>query len=364
MGKSILVVTHGMGEHTAEATKKKVIKAANIALSRYPSSKDTKFEDHVEIVSIGYDDIFEAERKRIKAANEPISAYFKTHSNLPASFIQQIVSLESRIDKDTFFTTHILDVLLYAGLHGPRVRLRLAEKFAEAMSTRTSDQAVHVMAHSLGTAAMHDMLAKLYDKGIEDENGKRHAYTPGELRIDSLWMISNVSQLLYSVNRNVLGTSLNPLLSKVKPATDDSGCAEYFFNVFHEFDPFTLFGRFDPKFDEEWVSARVFQRNYVRIETERFTYSANPHDLVGYLTNPNVAIEFLDRVMPTGTFNVSDAEVDEAHRDVQDVHSGVKAIKDYVSAIDSFDDLKGLVSMIKAYGEFIEGLLGQDPDDD
>lgn len=361
MSKSILVVTHGMGEHTASATEAKIIKAANIALSRYPSSQDVKFENHVDIVSIGYDDIFEVERERIKQANEPISAYFQAHSNLPASFIQHIVSLESQIDKDTFFTTHILDVLLYAGLHGQRVRLRLAEKFAEAMATRTQQQKVHVLAHSLGTAAMHDTLACLYGGGIKDpETGISYSYTPNELRLDSLWMVSNVSNLLYSVNRKLLGTSLNPLSTKVKPSRDNTGCTEYFYNVFHEYDPFNLFYRFDPKADEGWVTVRAYQRNYVRMETERFTHSANPHDLVGYLSNPNVAIQFLDRVMPQGSFSVNDAEVEKAHQQVKDVYQGVKAIKNYVSAMDSFDDMKGLLLMLKDYRMFIESLFDDD----
>ncbi|MGR5522009.1 hypothetical protein [Vibrio sp. PNB22_4_2] len=185
-------------------------------MSRYPSAKDLNFEDHVKVIAIGYDEIFNAEKERIKKANEPFSAYFKTHAHLPASFIQQMVSLESRIDKDTFFTTHILDVLLYAGLHGPRVRLKLAKEFTEAIATRSSEQKVHVLAHSLSTAAMHDMLASLYDKGITDEDtDKSYSFTQNELRLDSLWMISNESHLLYLVNRNLLGTSLNPLYGKL-----------------------------------------------------------------------------------------------------------------------------------------------------
>ncbi|MGR5068566.1 hypothetical protein [Vibrio alfacsensis] len=291
-------------------------------MSRYPSAKDLNFEDHVKVIAIGYDEIFNAEKERIKKANEPFSAYFKTHAHLPASFIQQMVSLESRIDKDTFFTTHILDVLLYAGLHGPRVRLKLAKEFTEAIATRSSEQKVHVLAHSLSTAAMHDMLASLYDKGITDEDtDKSYSFTQNELRLDSLWMISNESHLLYLVNRNLLGTSLNPLLSKVKPSRDNTGCTQYFFNIFHEYDPFNRFGRFDPKSDEGWVTSRIFLRNYVRLETERFTYSANPHDLVDYLTYSNVSIQFLDTVMPEGSFCVNDDEVDQAHDEVQESRS-------------------------------------------
>jgi hypothetical protein len=360
--RSILVVIHGMGKHDANTIQKTVEACGQTLLERYPTTKDKQFVEHVEVIPVGYDDIFEDERKRIAENNQTISSYIASHSTLPGKAIQKLVSIEGAIGTDTFLTTHLLDVVLYASLHSEIVRLRVAEKIAKAIkiSVASSRRPVHILAHSLGSMVAHDTLAKLYsnDGGFRNSgNDELASFIPNQSRLKSLWMVANVSNLMYSLN--FLNTNLNPWDSVVKPARDNSGCTQYFYNVHHVVDPFTLFHRFDPSIDDDWVTARAYQRNYVPIQINKFTSSLNPHSLSNYLTNPCVGNCFLGAVMPTGEFNVSEEEAAIAHRNIPELIQGAEEVRDRFSQIDSVDDLKSVLKLMKDYLEFVRELADE-----
>lgn len=350
---SILMVTHGMGEHSAEKTKKTVLDAANIALQRYPTYKNHKFDDYVDIRAIDYDDIFEEERQRLVNANKPVSEYFKAASNLPSLFIENIVNLEAEIGEDNFYTTHALDVLLYASLHCEIVRLRVLGKLSEAMSNK-GNASFHVLAHSLGTAVIHDTLHKAFSDGFTNDGGETIKLDPVNNKLDSLWMVANVSRLMYALNP--IRTTHDPMNTLVKPDISIEGCTRYFYNIHHELDPFTKFYRFDPQPNSDWLHPddyEDFYRNYV---TRNIGENPNPHDLTGYLIDPIVSFPFLKRVMPAGTFNPPRDEVIEAHSKVRNVLSELQKITKYVGEISSIHDFCSFLKMVKEYQAYIDSL--------
>ena len=356
MADSILVATHGMGKHTPESIKEKVENAADIALKRYPSYQNKSFKDYVEVKPIGYDDIFEDERKRIVASNKPVSTYFQSAGNLPSLFIENIVKLEAAIGEDNFYTTHALDVLLYASSHGERVRLRMLEKLCDYMADK-GDASFHVMAHSLGTAAMHDTLHKAYTGGITDEHGKRYALNTVTHKLDSLWMVANVSRLMYVLNP--IRTTRDPKDTVVKPGSDDGSCTQYLYNIRHVIDPFTKFFPFDPQPDDSWVHPDDYEDFYRYIVTRKIGEAINPHDLAGYIMDPAVAYKFLKRVMPAGSFNPPRAEVIETHNNVRNLVGELREISEYVSEIHSVSDFSTFLKMVKEFQEYIEKLIEQ-----
>ncbi len=357
MADSVLVVTHGMGVHTETSTKETVVKAANIALQRYPTYKNERFENYVDVKAIGYDDIFESERERIAQSNKPVSEYFRSAANLPSLFIETIVGLEEDIGEDNFYTTHALDVLLYASLHGERVRLCTLEKLCSFMANK-GDATFHLMGHSLGTAVMHDTLYKAYTGGITDEKtGKNYNLDPITHKLDSLWMIANVSRLLYALNP--IRTTSDPKDTVVKPGTGPESCTLHMYNVQHILDPFTKFYRFDPQADEGWLHPDDYDDYYHYLVTRKIGESINPHDLGGYLIDPVVSYKFLKRVMPAGIFNPSREEAMEAHRNVRNIVGELQKITAYVDDISSIQDFKTFLKMVKEYEEYIETLKTQ-----
>ena len=115
---------------------------------------------------------------------------------LPA-VVDRINQLEATLSKDSFFTTHWLDVILYyLTLLCEPVRLKVAEVVA-ARIAEVGGANVHVLAHSLGTAVVHDALAKTYGPdNLTASTGKVLNLSPIEHRLGGVHMVANVSRAL------------------------------------------------------------------------------------------------------------------------------------------------------------------------
>lgn len=351
MAESRLIVLHGMGIHSAESVKESVIKAANTALKRYPGHKNTRFEQEVDVIGVGYDDLFEKERNRLSTNNQHLSDLLSGNNRIGPDFIRKIVALENRIGDNDFFATHAFDVILYLTLKGEEVRLRVIEKIAGAWSRRRNED-MHVLAHSLGTAVLHDTLHKAYTGGIKDtRNGKNYKLSCVNHKFDSLWMVANVSNL--TARLSPFGVRFDPYKSVVKASDGSDGCTELFYNLRHKLDPFTLFYPFLPEPADGWVTPAVYAEMYSYIENERIGSTINPHDLTAYLLDPNVSYRFLKRVMPQGLFNPSAADAEKADAKFKDVLGTARRIGEHMSNIRTVDDIEDFVLMVKEFEEYI-----------
>lgn len=77
-GKQVLILLHGMGKHTAESFRQEVVDASNNALSRYESYRPVKFEDKVDIHSIGYDHFFESLREKMASSGSSLKTFVQS----------------------------------------------------------------------------------------------------------------------------------------------------------------------------------------------------------------------------------------------------------------------------------------------
>ena len=340
MSKPVLVVVHGIGVHTKESIEKTVNTAATNALKRYRFwDQNEDFKKYVDIVGIGYDDIFEKERKLIGDNVTALKAML-VGMNFADSVIEQL----EKVTKDEFLNTHVLDVIFYAGLHSERVRLRALETLAEQLKGRSD---VHVLCHSMGTAVVHDALHKAYTGGFdakEDVKLSTHKH-----KIESLWMFANTSQLFY--DWNPLRTNIDPRTSIVSPAADKLGCVYRFYNITHKFD---LIGTVRPfKAPSSWARYQDdLQLDFYRdIKTENFYTSKNPHDLGQYLEDPLVSEAFLTELMPSHVFDPTPDEHAEAADKVtslnENVHDVVDFAKDEIKNVDDFATFVKLIRDLK-----------------
>ena len=349
MSRSKLIVLHGMGFHSAEATKQTVIDAANRVLRRYTRFKEVRFEDYVHVIGIGYDDIFEDERKRLVENNTKVSDFLKTGKIAP-DFVKKLVELEARIGEDKFFTTHALDVIFYQTLLGEQVRLRVVREIADVWK-EWRHQDMHIMAHSLGTAVLHDTLHKAYTSGI---GGIK--FSPVTHKFDSLWMLANVSNLTFSITP--LKIKFNPYKSVVRPSYTDDGCTEEFYNYWHVLDPFTLFHKFAPANDGSWVPEVIYDSLY-KSKPDGLKYigsTLNPHDLSEYISNPYVSYRFMSRMLPRDVFDPTEAEIKQADAKYKNLEGDAKKIAEYVKKIKSIDDIAQLVEAIKGFEDYLDQL--------
>ena len=343
--KQVLILLHGMGKHTADSFKKEVVDAANNSLQRYPSYSDLKFETKVDIHSIGYDHLFEDLRQKMAESGSSLKKFIETElggTDLP-DFIDDLVEIEAGLGSDEFIYTHVLDVIFYLTLLGEKVRLHVAGELLKIIKKYPSTTRVNILAHSLGTAVVHDALNKLYTTG---------ASTKKQLNVDqhkltSLWTIANVSNII-----TLFSGLEGPYDSLVKPGA--GGCVVRLNNAFHRFDPFTLkpFKRFDPDNSNNWLEPVVFQYRYKRFKTTKVS-RINTHDVMGYLEDPIICHDFLNHFFDFQPGEEEKAVGDAAFKNIQEL---AEELIDFVTEIDSVADLKSYIKMIKEFLNFVKSL--------
>jgi hypothetical protein len=343
--KQVLILLHGMGNHTSESFKNEVVTAANNALGRYPSYEYIDFAEKVDIHSIAYDHIFEELREKMADSGSSLQEFISTELggvNLPR-FFDDLVEIEAGLGSEEFIYTHVLDVVFYLTLLGEKVRLHVAEEILKIKQQYPTTARINVLAHSLGTAVTHDTLNKLFTTG--PTSGTQ--LNVDEHKLTSLWTMANVSQII-----STFSGLTGPLDSVVKPGK--GGCLVRFNNAYHRFDPFTLkpFKRFDPDNSSQWLEPVVFQYRYKRFKTEKVS-RLNTHSVQGYLEDPVVCHDFLNHFFDFKPAAEEKAKGDAAFKHEQDLRED---IIDFVTEIDSVADVTTFIKMMKEYLHFLKVL--------
>jgi hypothetical protein len=277
------------------------------ALRHFSGHERDSIQKYVEIEEFHYNDKFELIRnkmadraKDVRTRLDAVQQLFPGGSFLER-FVDKFSSWEQNYGKDEFLYTHWLDVLFYTTYIGGWVRAELAEKLAGLIKEHGSKN-VHVIAHSLGTAVLHDTLAQVYPRGGQPIPGTPAWFSVENDQLQSVWMVSNVSNLI----NTVVGLA-DPLApgSTVKPG--HGGCTKRFYNVRHELDPFTLVRRFKPKNDGNWISFDNFKLRYRDIKND-VILDPNTHSFSQYIYDPNVSLPMLRKLMGSSKFSPGKTE--------------------------------------------------------
>lgn len=279
MANKKLIVVHGMGQHDDATVKQAVVDAFTTAFGFYESLNGQSVTKQIDIVPASYNSFFDDYRKKLQeragTLAERLAAVDPTVP-FTVKAVQQINDAEAKLGQDEFFTTHWLDVILYyLTLLCEPIRLHVAEVLANAVA-EVGGPNVHVLGHSLGTAVLHDTLAKTFGpQNLPDADGTVLNLSPIEHRLGGVHMVANVSRALQTFVK--VGSSI------VRPGP--LGCTSVFIEYRHKLDPIPKIRPFDPTNNGEWVSQDVFTSEYGLIEPSSVT-EANVHDLGHYLITP------------------------------------------------------------------------------
>lgn len=298
MNNPIIIIVHGMGNHTAPDIQtsqrgsfgKEFIEAANKGIGHFKHLKGEKIEDHASIVEIHYNSIFDKLRNELAENGQLISEHISGSklATIPG-VLTSIVNFEKSLDSDDFFYTHWLDVALYKSYLGNVVRLHVAKKLCDTLANY-SGRRVHILSHSLGTGVIHDTLHQLYNDHYLEDDGFVDISTVTH-KLDSIWMVANVSRLLSTVL-----PVKDPYKSLVRPSTGKAGVCRTLYNVHHKLDPFTWPYPFSPQKSDKWVSEAVYKKQYADLETKQVT-NVDTHSIEQYMEDPLVMGNFINRVL-------------------------------------------------------------------
>ena len=282
MAKKTLLVVHGMGQHTTESVNADVIRAMNNAISLYPETLGDKSVDSlVNVVPVVYNDLLEEYRSRLANEGDLLAkriAEIDGPNSLLENSIGEVNKIQTLLGEDDFFATHWLDVILYRyTLLSELIRLRVAEVIGTAIAEHGAAN-VHVLAHSLGTAVLHDALEKSFGpENLVDEHGTNFNLDITSHRLGGVHMVANVSRTLQTFVK--VGSSI------VRPG--ERGCTTVFSECRHRLDPITLIRQFTPTDNGVWTTHNIFHSAYRLVELTSVT-AGNVHSLSHYIENPAV----------------------------------------------------------------------------
>lgn len=355
MSKNQLLVLHGMGQHTSETFKKEVVDSLKSALKLYPSLKDVDPEANTEIIGIGYNNIFEQQRSRMADRSKSVQARLAEIPGMKEDLIQsvftEIQSIEQGIKDEEFFQTHLVDVLMYRFTTlGEHIRIKVAEKIAHAVaSVMGGSQNVHILAHSLGTAVLHDTLAKLYTNSWHDQSKDLSVRNN---KLGSVHMVANTSRILESF--------IKVSASVVKP--DKTGCTTLYREYRHKYDPITWPRAFNPTDNGNWISNERWHFGFYKlIELTAITsQQGHTHSIQHYIQNPLVHLSLFKEVLG---IELSDDQIEQGHQIYID--STLAAVADELQEKMeqlkelNLENLGGLLKTAETLKSYIESLGGK-----
>ena len=273
--RPIVLLVHGMGTHPLDNMTREFTAGLGEAAKGF-RVKDFEIDEHMELVEFNYSETLDKIRKKLADEAQGILDQFEV---LPANqLLERLLKFEANLAEDEFLYTHWLDVLLYgAAYYGESIRVELANKI-NSLLKRAKGAKLHIIAHSLGTAVVHDTLEKLY-RAESTPGDDIPDLKPGIDSINCLWTFANVSRMVDILN----GVTPDETIVRTGPL----GCTHNMYNIRHELDPFTWYKTYEPEIEH----GRNFVNNVVRIKnTHSFQeYVADPHQSLAQTAKAAVA---------------------------------------------------------------------------
>lgn len=284
MPKHLLFLIHGIGVHEtdwAESVDGPVDTLKKVS-ARYAYFQSKPIEEKVEFVPIHYDEIFQESASRFQRDAGEIDAFDPT-----GGLKQGLSWMASAGEKEkNFLWSHVADIGMYRFIPVYRQRVRshviaaLAARIEKAYESDGS-ATCSVLAHSMGTAVVHDSLHLL---GTVRWGNRASPFHPAHWRFNHLFMVANTSRLLQTDDREMKRAYES--IVRPGPIEDPGSYLATYWNVRHEADPVPFPRMFEP----------VGWQNYTPLLIRHY-YDKNIHGLSHYLLHPRVHIPILRKLV-------------------------------------------------------------------
>lgn len=343
MAKPTILLVHGMGTHPLDNMSREFKSGLVIAAKGF-GVEDFDIDAKMTIVEYNYSEELDAIRKKLADdANEVLKEFPEGHPSI--ALVKKLLGFQADFNEDEMLYTHWLDVALYCLFYGNKIQVELAKK----MNNLLKDIGVgrlHIVAHSLGTAVVHDTIDKFYKTPAAGESAGDYPYLrSGMHNLKTLWTVANVSNLL-----RVLNDYTEEGESKVK--SGPTGCTDAHYNVYHKLDPFCWLYPFNED-TVQMESGRHFETDIVR--------KKNTHSFQEYVMAPEVAKYMLTEFAGVAEPLIEDnfTAYVESHKAgapqgvAERIENSVRDLKAGASA-DRITNLKELIETLKAFKDAVE----------
>ncbi|MGR5320890.1 hypothetical protein [Vibrio sp. DNB22_19_1] len=347
MPNTVVLLVHGMGTHPANNMKDEFKAGLTEAATGFGVAGFDP-EALMELHEFNYSKLLDDIRKDLAETGQNLIELFPDGTP-GASIIQQLIQFHAELDEDKFIYTHWLDVAMYVLLYGQYVRVELASKLNEIYGLASSRDVI-VVAHSLGTALLHDTIDQFYKNPNPGEGHDFPHLRTGTHKLKAIWTVANVSKLVNVLNR----------VAEDKPTlvhSGSGGCTSNIYNVYHRFDPFCLFKPYN-KETIQIAHGKHFKNEVVRIK--------NTHSFQEYIAYPDVAKFFIESITYSSIDDDKYGNYVEAHKSVtpDDLYEDMEAkFNEIKNGRASIRNIKELFELIKDFMDAVEDIWEDDPGD-
>jgi len=335
----LLIVVHGMGSNPPGWSDSIVQKLDSVA-SRYSAfSTGAPFSKQCTIREVRYDGVFERHIEDMGAKAAEFKKFQDEHHVPLPKLMEWLTGPTLPSQQQSFFWSTLMDAILYRAFAVVRDEVR-AVTMAQIVSHCTANMRsgavqASILAHSLGTAVVHDTLQLLATK---PQLGNDSFTAAAGWHFESLFMLADVCRLgppkLIDLPDADAGYLVRPR-SAGTPGDLASFYCNSLYSFRHEFDPFVRWAPFLPKnwgddFDNPTPLKPVCQ--------------ANVHGFDHYLDNPVVHVPIINDVLGFSAISTKEALEAVAHYPPSNP----------VMCTDQVNQLQSLVSQLPDAGQDLE----------
>jgi hypothetical protein len=286
----MLILVHGMGQNDAgwSAAPGGPQEKLNEVAKKYSLFNGGNFTDELPVREISYTRCFQDEINRWNQASAELAQWTEDNSRpLPkvVAWLDKPLPANEAVAKDFFWSTAI-QPLLYRGFELFRTRVRVAVMTALVEHLKEfADESLNVtiVAHSLGTMVMHDVLDMVGNGVLPADVKDVEVLTADYWKLSSIFMIADVCRLGPSWIKDI--DYYSSVVRPVMPDGSVKGISDKFFEVWHRFDPFAIAAPFRPK---DWGPG------YQPVDPLSHFRQANVHGYTHYLDHPKVHVPIIN----------------------------------------------------------------------
>jgi hypothetical protein len=309
--RRLLILVHGMGSNPPRWSDA-VVRKLDALAARYSafSGGGAPFSKQCTPAEVRYDGVFERYVEEWGASAKEFEKFQRKNNLQLPRLLSWLTDATLPADQKNVFWSTMLDPILYRGFPDVRNEVR-AVAMSQIVAHCTANMRggaiqVSILAHSLGTAVVHDTLQLLASQpqlGNDSFTAKRG------WRFENLFMLADVARLGPPALRD-LGDDAPDYLVRPRSAGKPGDPSSFYCNRLHSYrhllDPFVRWAPFVPEWGEDFVSPSPLS----------VVHAANVHGFDHYLDNPAVHIAIINGVMGYSAITAReafDAEAEYPH---------------------------------------------------